>query len=67
LLRIPEDFEIQDEPEDEFECLNLDITAPVNASASEKPLPVLIWIYGVIAYSFFFTEYPYVLRRQFLF
>ncbi|KAL1971390.1 hypothetical protein VTN77DRAFT_343 [Rasamsonia byssochlamydoides] len=46
LLRIPEDFEIKDEPEDEFECLNLDITLPENAPASEKPLPVLIWIYG---------------------
>lgn len=45
LLRIPEDFEIPDEPEDEFECLNLDITCPP-FSANSGPLPVLIWIHG---------------------
>ncbi|KAB8276025.1 Alpha/Beta hydrolase protein [Aspergillus minisclerotigenes] len=45
LLRIPEDFEILDEPEDEFECLNLDITCPP-LSAHSGPLPVLIWIHG---------------------
>ncbi|KAJ1706355.1 carboxylesterase [Aspergillus flavus] len=45
LLRIPEDFEILDEPEDEFECLNLDITCPP-LSANSAPLPVLIWIHG---------------------
>ncbi|KAE8415056.1 Alpha/Beta hydrolase protein [Aspergillus pseudocaelatus] len=38
LLRIPEDFEIPDEPEDEFECLNLDITCPP-LSANSGPLP----------------------------
>ncbi|OJK04346.1 hypothetical protein ASPACDRAFT_20809 [Aspergillus aculeatus ATCC 16872] len=45
LLRIPEDFVIEKEPEDEFECLNLNITgAPL--AASRGPLPVLLWIYG---------------------
>ncbi|KAL2010982.1 hypothetical protein VTN00DRAFT_3700 [Thermoascus crustaceus] len=45
LLRIPEDFKIEDEPEDEFECLNLDICAPASPS-SKGPLPVLVWIHG---------------------
>ncbi|RAL01252.1 putative carboxylesterase [Aspergillus ibericus CBS 121593] len=45
LLRIPEDFKIEKEPEDEFECLNLDITCPP-ASSAKGPLPVLLWIYG---------------------
>ena len=44
LLRIPEDFEIPDEPEDEFECLNLDITSPPLSANSS--LPVLVWIHG---------------------
>lgn len=48
LLRIPEDYGINEEPEDEFECLNLDITLPDNV-ASGKSLPVLIWIYGMHA------------------
>ncbi|OJJ37707.1 hypothetical protein ASPWEDRAFT_39443 [Aspergillus wentii DTO 134E9] len=45
LLRIPEDFEIANEPEDEFECLNLDVNGPPVSSVKE-PLPVIIWIYG---------------------
>ncbi|PYI11536.1 catalytic protein [Aspergillus sclerotiicarbonarius CBS 121057] len=45
LLRIPEDFTIEQEPEDEFECLNLDITCPP-ASSVKGPLPVFLWIYG---------------------
>ncbi|KAJ5329656.1 Carboxylesterase type B [Penicillium brevicompactum] len=45
LLRIPEDFEIAPEAEDEFECLNLEITCPANSS-SAGPLPVIIWIHG---------------------
>ncbi|EAW06758.1 putative carboxylesterase [Aspergillus clavatus NRRL 1] len=44
LLRIPEDFEIAPEAEDEFECLNLDITCP--SPSTSGPLPVLLWIYG---------------------
>ncbi|KAL1852572.1 hypothetical protein Plec18170_005703 [Paecilomyces lecythidis] len=44
LLRIPEDFKIEPEPEDEFECLNLEITGPATVSSS-KPLPVLVWIH----------------------
>ncbi|KAJ6148669.1 hypothetical protein N7497_010651 [Penicillium chrysogenum] len=45
LLRIPEDFAIAPEVEDEFECLNLDITSPPKSN-TEGPLPVLIWIHG---------------------
>ena len=45
LLRIPEDFEIAPEPEDEFECLNLEITCPPLSSIKE-PLPVIVWIHG---------------------
>ncbi|KAJ5295812.1 hypothetical protein N7508_010633 [Penicillium antarcticum] len=45
LLRIPEDFTIAPEPEDEFECLNLEITAPPKSS-NTGPLPVLVWIHG---------------------
>lgn len=46
LLRIPEDFEIKEEVEDEFECLNLDVTVPADVPSGQK-LPVLVWIYGV--------------------
>ncbi|KAJ5674413.1 Carboxylesterase type B [Penicillium maclennaniae] len=45
LLRIPEDFKIAPEPEDEFECLNLEITCPPLSSVKE-PLPVVVWIHG---------------------
>ncbi|KAL4898095.1 Alpha/Beta hydrolase protein [Aspergillus ambiguus] len=45
LLRIPEDFELPKELEDEFECLNLEITRPSGASI-KGPLPVLLWIHG---------------------
>ncbi|PYH42293.1 putative carboxylesterase [Aspergillus saccharolyticus JOP 1030-1] len=45
LLRIPEDFAIENEPEDEFECLNLTITGPPLDDA-RGPIPVLLWIYG---------------------
>lgn len=45
LLRIPEDFTIAPEPENEFECLNLEITCPPRSSAT-GPLPVLVWIHG---------------------
>ncbi|KAL4899628.1 hypothetical protein BDW74DRAFT_189010 [Aspergillus multicolor] len=45
LLRIPADFVIEDEPEDEFECLTVDITAPPDA-ANQGNLPVLVWIHG---------------------
>lgn len=47
LLRIPEDFTIAPEPEDEFECLNLEITCPPVSSGSD-PLPVLVWIHGLV-------------------
>lgn len=46
LLRIPEDFEIAPELEDEFECLNLEITCPP-VSSFKEPLPVVVWIHGL--------------------
>jgi hypothetical protein len=49
LLRISEEYEIKEELEDEFECLNLDVTMPNNVAA-DKPLPVLIWIYGMLMF-----------------
>ena len=48
LLRIPEEYQLAEEEEDEFECLNLDVTVPANVS-DETPLPVLVWIYGWFA------------------
>ncbi|KAK1138692.1 hypothetical protein N8T08_002083 [Aspergillus melleus] len=45
LLRIPEDVDIPKEPEDEFDCLNLEITCPPAGSTSHS-LPVLLWIHG---------------------
>ena len=45
LLRIPEDEAVVRVPEDEFECLNLNITVPSGTKADAK-LPTLIWIHG---------------------
>lgn len=45
LLRIPEDFAIAPEAEDELECLNLEITCPP-VSPETGALPVLVWIHG---------------------
>ena len=50
LLRIPEDFTISPEAEDEFECLNLEVTCPPVSSAA-GPLPVVIWIHGMHFFS----------------
>ncbi|CAG9941628.1 unnamed protein product [Clonostachys rosea f. rosea IK726] len=47
LLRIPPSLEIPEQREDEFACLNLDITLPANPEViAPGPLPVLIWIHG---------------------
>lgn len=49
LLRIPEEMQGQEVREDEFECLNLDVTVPSSYTSdtlSKKPLPVLVWIHG---------------------
>ncbi|KAF2461101.1 carboxylesterase [Lineolata rhizophorae] len=49
LLRIPEDHVFAHEPEDEFECLNLDVVVPKEAAgdgSKEANLPVLIWVHG---------------------
>lgn len=45
LLRIPEDIDIPREAEDEFECLNLEITCPPLGEGGGS-LPVVIWIHG---------------------
>ncbi|MCJ1412146.1 hypothetical protein MMC19_006238 [Ptychographa xylographoides] len=48
LLRIPDEFEEEFEKEDEFECTNLAITLPseaTKATAYGKKLPVIIWIH----------------------
>jgi hypothetical protein len=50
LLRIPEDYEIKEEPEDELQCLNLDVTVP-NEILPGNSLPVLVWIYGRLRYN----------------
>lgn len=48
LLRIPEDYGITDEPEDELQCLNLDVTVPSTVPAGSA-LPVVVWIYGMLS------------------
>lgn len=45
LLRVPEDLDDVLEPQDEFECLNLTITAPAGLQQTQR-LPVFVWIYG---------------------
>lgn len=45
LLRAPEGNIFYDETEDEFLCLNLDVTVPANTK-SDARLPVMIWIHG---------------------
>jgi carboxylesterase type B len=46
LLRAPEGDIFYDETEDEFQCLNLDITIPANTPSNDAQLPVMIWIHG---------------------
>ncbi|WAO85001.1 Carboxylic ester hydrolase [Fusarium falciforme] len=46
LLRIPQDEEIPAQDEDEFRCLNLEVTSPVLKTLPERPYPVLVWIHG---------------------
>ncbi|RSL68810.1 hypothetical protein CEP51_012449 [Fusarium floridanum] len=46
LLRIPQDEEVPVQDEDEFTCLNLEVTVPSLASLPERPYPVLVWIHG---------------------
>ncbi|KAI4720990.1 carboxylesterase [Aureobasidium sp. EXF-10727] len=45
LLRAPEGDIFYDETEDEFQCLNLDITLPANTPNNAR-LPVMVWIHG---------------------
>ncbi|KAG9671362.1 alpha/beta-hydrolase, partial [Aureobasidium melanogenum] len=45
LLRAPKGEMFYDETEDEFQCLNLDITAPADTPRDAR-LPVMIWIHG---------------------
>ncbi|KAF4967731.1 hypothetical protein FSARC_4792 [Fusarium sarcochroum] len=47
LLRIPPHHRLPREPEDEFNCTNLDVVLPKTVSQSESAkLPVLVWIHG---------------------
>lgn len=46
LLRAPQGDVFYDDAEDEFECLNLDITVPDRGSAASGLLPVMVWIHG---------------------
>ncbi|CVK96624.1 related to carboxylesterase [Fusarium mangiferae] len=47
LLRIPPHHKLPVEPEDEFECTNLDVTLPkLDSLSSLDKLPVLVWIHG---------------------
>ncbi|KAI6007897.1 Alpha/Beta hydrolase protein [Pisolithus marmoratus] len=46
LIGLPEtDLPRQNLPQDEFECLNLNITCPANQNC-ESRLPVMVWIHG---------------------
>lgn len=48
-LRIPEDIQVEEAPEDEFKCLNLDVTMPAQSTVNctvEQSYPVLVWIHG---------------------
>ncbi|KAK1977375.1 carboxylesterase [Colletotrichum cereale] len=48
LLRIPSEHKLPSEPEDEFKCLNLDVTAPKSyLSLKRERMPVLVWIHGM--------------------
>lgn len=48
LLRIPEilDKDQEELKQDEFECLNLDVSVPARTTYTKYMLPVLIWIHG---------------------
>ncbi|KAH6990071.1 Alpha/Beta hydrolase protein [Ilyonectria destructans] len=46
LLRIPRDVVHPTEPEDEFKCLNLDVTIPKKYLFKGGRLPVMVWIHG---------------------
>ncbi|KAF5680029.1 carboxylesterase [Fusarium heterosporum] len=47
LLRIPSSHIFPVEPEDEFNCVNLDVVLPkVYHQSESKLLPVLVWIHG---------------------
>ncbi|KAJ1329854.1 para-nitrobenzyl esterase [Microdochium nivale] len=49
LLRVPADVQVPNETEDEFACLNLDVTIPSPSSETTAPftgMPVFVWIHG---------------------
>jgi carboxylesterase type B len=48
LLRIPEILDEGEEEvkQDEFECLNLNVSVPARTTSTKDLLPVLIWIHG---------------------
>lgn len=51
LLRIPEELgKKQEEGQDEFRCLNVNVSLPSGQSTTKELLPVLIWIHGKTQY-----------------
>lgn len=46
LLRIPEELGERQEGQDEFRCLNVNVSLPSGQSTTKELLPVLIWIHG---------------------
>ncbi|KAH7161046.1 Alpha/Beta hydrolase protein [Dactylonectria macrodidyma] len=47
LLRIPREHALPIEPEDEYQCLNLDVVIPkTHLTVATKKLPVMVWIHG---------------------
>lgn len=48
LLRLPEILEESQKEvkQDEFECLNLNVSVPARTTSTKDLLPVLIWIHG---------------------
>jgi carboxylesterase type B len=52
-LRIPEELEEgRDEFEqDEFRCLNINVSVPLGHPSTMELLPVLIWIHGKVSFT----------------
>lgn len=49
LLRVPPHIEIARAEEDEFRCLNLNVSRPAKEMVpGEALLPVLVWIHGAL-------------------
>jgi carboxylesterase type B len=49
MLRIPPEQHVTARSEDEFACLNLDITLPAHnlvTNSAQRPFPVMVWVHG---------------------